>query len=361
MDLSNLSLKEKVGQKFMFGVNSNNVNIIIDLIKNYHIGGVILYKKNYHNYDEMLSFIKKLKIANKENKIPLFIAIDQEGGRVNRMPSEIRNIKNIYDMSKKDKDLIYKNGCIVGKMLNETGINMNFAPVLDMCDNKEKTVLYNRCFYGNIDDINDVSTKYVKGLKENNVISVIKHFPGHGSSKIDSHFITPYVFDSKKILNNHIKPFEYSIENGIDALMVSHLVVRGMSGGLPASISNSFIDKYIRSKFNGLVITDEINMLSRNVFYKFNYVKHLVNSGSDIILVKIKNNKDINLIDKYINYLGNNKEYVEILDNSVKRIINIKEKYNISDDVSYNGCNINDINNEIDKINNLCLWVNAIF
>ena len=95
MDIKKLSLEEKIGQKFMFGINSHNIDIIVDLIKRYSIGGVILYKKNYNNYDEMLSVIKRLKEANKENKIPLFIAIDQEGGRVNRMPSEFNNLKNI--------------------------------------------------------------------------------------------------------------------------------------------------------------------------------------------------------------------------------------------------------------------------
>ena len=88
MDYNKLSLKEKIGQKFMFGVNSSNIDIIVDLIKEHCIGGVILYKKNYSNYDEMLLVIKRLKDANKGNRIPLFIAIDQEGGRVNRMPQE---------------------------------------------------------------------------------------------------------------------------------------------------------------------------------------------------------------------------------------------------------------------------------
>ena len=96
MDVSNLSIREKIGQKFIVGVNSNNIDVLIDLIKKYYIGGVILYKKNYNNYDEMLSVIKKLKEANKDNKVPLFVAIDQEGGRVNRMPSEFNNLKNIY-------------------------------------------------------------------------------------------------------------------------------------------------------------------------------------------------------------------------------------------------------------------------
>ena len=92
MNIENLSLEEKIGQMFMVGINSNNIDSLYKLISEKKIGGVILYKKNYSSYDDMLKVIKKLKEANKNNKIPLFISIDQEGGRVNRMPKEIENL-----------------------------------------------------------------------------------------------------------------------------------------------------------------------------------------------------------------------------------------------------------------------------
>ena len=357
MNLNSLSIQEKVGQKFMFGINSHNIDIIIDLIKKYHIGGVILYKKNYDNYDEMLSVIKRLKDANRGNKLPLFIAIDQEGGRVNRMPSEFKNIKNIYDMSKKNKDLLYDNGNITGMMLSRMGVNMNFAPVLDICENDAGNVLYKRCFYGDKDDVNDASRKYIKGLNNNNIISVVKHFPGHGISKMDSHFFTPYVRDYNKVLNKHIKPFDNAISNGIDAIMVNHLVIKGLTEGLPASISRNFIDQYIRKRYNfdGLVITDEMNMITRNIIYKFNYMKKVFISGSDIILIKIKDSSNAKIIDKYLKFLNNNSEYIDLLNDSVNRIANIKNKYNLNDDTSYVGCNVEEINNKIEKLNELCL------
>lgn len=356
MDLNNLSLKEKIGQKFMFGVNSHNMDSIIKLIEEYHIGGVILYKKNYSNYDEMLSVIKRLKEANKVNKIPLFIAIDQEGGRVNRMPSEFKNITNVYDMSMKDKKLLYENGNITGMMLSEMGINMNFAPVLDICDDNSSKVLYKRCFYGNIDDVSECCLNYVNGFNKNKIISVVKHFPGHGASKLDSHFITPFVFDNRKVLNKHIKPFENIINNGIDAIMVNHLVIRGLTNGVPASISYNFINEYLRKRncFDGLVITDEMNMLSRNILYRFNYMKKAITSASDIILVKIKDNDNFKIIKECIRYVENNSEFLKLIDNSVERIVRIKNKYNVIDDTSYDGCNVGEINKRISKLNDLC-------
>ena len=361
MNIKELSLEEKIGQKFIFGINSNNIDEIVKLIEKYHIGGVILYKKNYSNYDEMLSVIRRLKEANKNNKIPLFIAIDQEGGRVNRMPFEFKNIKNIYDMSKKDMSLISKNGIITGRMLSEMGINMNFAPVLDVCDNDKSKVLYNRCFYGDIDDVSKMGSDYVKELSKKGVISVVKHFPGHGVSTMDSHFITPYVFDNKKIFEKHIKPFENILNNkdvSVDGIMIGHLVIKGMTGGLPASISNEFISEYLRKRYNydGLIITDEMNMLSRNILYKFSYAKKMFKSLSDLYLIKIKNINDaIKIINKYINFCNKDIECMNMLDDSVDRIIRIKDKYNINDGVDSIGCDIDLINKEIDNINKMCM------
>lgn len=357
MNLEKLSLEEKIGQKFMFGINSHNIDIIINLIKKYSIGGVILYKKNYNSYDEMLSVIKKLKEANKENKVPLFIAIDQEGGRVNRMPSEFNNLKNIYDVSKKDEKLVVKHADITGRMLKQLGINMNFAPVLDVYENKKSKVLYKRCFYGDYKDVSRNGIKYIDGLVNTGIIPVVKHFPGHGISAVDSHFITPYVKDYDSVLNRHIKPFEEVIASGCDAVMVNHLVIRNLTNKLPASISKTFIEEYLRKRnnFNGLVITDEINMLGRNIFYKFNYVEKVINSGSDIILVKVKDNSNIKIIDKFIKYVYDNPEYINELDSSVKRIIDVKNKYGVSDEILNDNIDIDKFNKEIDNLNGLCL------
>lgn len=351
MDIDSLSIQEKVAQKLIFGINSSNINIIIELIKKYKIGGVILYKKNYSNYLEMLEVIKRLKEANKNNKIPLFISVDQEGGRVNRFPIDFHLIRNNYDMSKENVDLIYKNGNITGMILNQMGINMNFAPVVDINENDSK-VLYKRCFYGDSDNVVKCSEQYINAMKKNGVISVIKHFPGHGATNVDSHLLPPYVYDYKKILDKHIKPFEELIKKDADALMVGHLVIRGLTGGMPASISSKFINNYIRDryKYDGLIITDEINMLSKSVIYNFNLVKRSMFSYGDIVLIKI-NDKYDNFIEKSVKYINNNPMYLEMLDNSVRRIINVKKKYNINDKYDNLGLDIDYINKEIDKLN----------
>ena len=134
MKAKELSLKEKIGQMVMIGMDTNYItDRIKNMIINYKIGGVILYRKNFSTYSEMLKLIRELKELNKNNQIPLFIAIDQEGGRVNRMPKEIKNLPSANKIAScGGKELVTKSAEIIGEVLHESGYNLNFAPVLDI-------------------------------------------------------------------------------------------------------------------------------------------------------------------------------------------------------------------------------------
>ena len=351
--LDELTLEEKIGQRFIFGTNSDNIDAIVKLIENNYIGGVILYARNYDTYEDMLNVIKKLKTANKKNKIPLFIAIDQEAGKVDRTPDEVHKLKNVYDVSKTDPALIEDHAKIVGKILSDVGINMNFAPVLDIYNDSGSKAIYKRCFFGDADDVYKCGKVYINELKKQNIIPVVKHFPGHGSSKFDSHFMVPFVLKYKDVLNKHMKPFENAIKDGIDAIMIGHITVRKLTKGLPASISTYFINKILRDNLNykGLVITDEINMLKRTGVYSPIYLKKALMSASDIVLVKVKTyDEGKKVLDKYKKLY-----HEEKLNDTVKRIVDLKNKHNINDNINYHGSNINEINNEIDRINKLIL------
>ena len=349
--LDNLTIEEKIGQMLMFGTNSSNIEPICNLIKNYKIGGVILYKKNYSSYNEMLEVIKKLKNANKDNKLPLFIAIDQEGGVVNRLPNDIENIKNIYDVSKKDNvDLIKEHADIISNILYNSGINMNFSPVLDIYNNSNSSVLNKRCFSDNVEKVSLYGSIYMNEIKKNGIISVVKHFPGHGITKLDSHYFLPFVFNYKKILNREIIPFQNAISEECEAIMVSHLIIRKLSGLLPCSISKRFITKYLREmyNYNGLVITDDLRMKLVDLIFGKLSLKKAFLSGSDIVLLKYKEN-DENIFKMLYRY-ANNKDVINNINECVLRIINIKDKYNIA---NFNCQNIstNDINSVINNYN----------
>lgn len=265
MEIKELSIKEKIGQMVMIGLDTNYItDRIKNMIKTYKIGGIILYRKNFSTYTDMMNLIKKLKELNKENKIPLFIAIDQEGGRVNRMPKEIKNLPSANQVATVGgQELVSKSAKITGEILYKSGFNLNFAPVLDIKRFEDKTAIGDRSFGTNKELVTECGIAAMKALQSNGVISVIKHFPGHGATKQDSHHFLPVItVPMKNIEKEDMFPFEQAIKNGADALLVGHLLIMNVTGIYPASLSRKFITKYLRKKYRykGLILTDDLKM-----------------------------------------------------------------------------------------------------
>lgn len=338
MKIDELNIEEKVGQMLMIGMDiPNAVDKIDELILKYKIGGILLYKRNYSNYNELIELINHIKKVNSKNKVPMFIAIDQEGGRVNRMPADFENLPSAYKLAqlskKQNEDLVKAAGEITGEMLQKVGINMNFAPVLDIKRFEDKHAIGDRAYGEDVDIVSKYGIEYMKELQKKNVISVIKHFPGHGATSKDSHFILPTI---KKKMNELEKedmiPFERAIKEGADAVLVSHLLIKGETQKLPASMSRRFITKYIRKKYHykGLIITDDMRMKGVEVLYgKNNPVKKAFYAGNDIILMKYS--KDEKLIENIINEIKDSPLKQARINRSVKRILKTKEKYMLND------------------------------
>ena len=351
--IDKMSINEKIGQMLIVGMDGNRVNDRIkNLIENYKISGVILYKKNYSNYSEMIEVIKELKTLNSKNKIPLFIAIDQEGGRVNRMPPEFHNLYNPLKISKlKEISIIKETGDITGEMLQKSGCNMNFSPVLDVLNKQTTEAIGNRCYGQNSDDVSKYGIEVMKQLQKHNVVSVIKHFPGQGACKMDSHYLLPSI---KKIEENNIKPFISAIHNGADIMMVGHMIVKSISRLYPASLSRKMIKK-IRLKYNfkGVIITDDLKMRAIKYIYGTKEaLKKAIYAGNDLVLFRFNKKDEVDAIEMLIKLVKKGKIKQRRIDRSVKRILALKQKYNISDSIAIEGCNIEEINSRIDIINN---------
>ena len=353
--MKKLSLKEKIAQMFLVGIPKKEyINDVLKLIKNNSIGGVILYKNNYSNLEELKELITKLKYANKNNKLPLTIAIDQEGGRVNRLPQEFTNSVSLYRMSKNtNKDIsLYAN--TTSKLLYDLGINMNFAPVLDLKKHNDNHAIGNRAISNNINKVIEVANIICNEFKDNNVVPVIKHFPGQGSVKMDSHFFLPTIYNYKKILKEDSIPFKNMIDNDIDSIMVGHILVLGKSNLHPASISKKFINNELRERYNykNVIMTDELGM--RSVSYLYGKNKSIIKAfkaKNDIICCKYSPNFIENVIEKIIKEIEKDKIKISDIDKSIERIINMKNKYNFNDTTNFNNINIEKYNKIIEKLN----------
>lgn len=359
MNIEDLTIKEKIGQMIIIGLETNHITERIKkMITEYKVGGVILYRKNFSTYKEMVKLINDLKKLNQKNKIPLFISIDQEGGRVNRMPPEIKNLPAANKIaSLNNKEIIIKSAKITGKLLKKSGFNLNFAPVLDIKRFNDNHAIGDRCYGKTKQDVVEYGIPVMKELQNEGIISVIKHFPGHGATKQDSHTLLPVInYNISQLQKEDMYPFEQAIKQGADAILVGHLLIKKLTGIFPASLSRNFITNYLRKKYryNGLVITDDLKMKAIKLIYGSSLaVEKAFKAGNDMIIFRFNSTEEKHIIEKIIKLVkkGKIKEYQ--INRSVRRIIKIKEKYNISNDFIKDDLNIETINNEIEEIRNM--------
>lgn len=360
LQMNHLSLEEKIGQMLMVGIESNKITERTrKLILKYKIGGVILYRKNFNTYEEMIKLIKDLKELNKVNEIPLLIAIDQEGGRVNRMPKEILNLPaaNLIAGKMGEKG-IQEAADIIGEILMKSGFNMNFAPVLDLKRFVNQSI-GDRSFSANPDKVAQYGIMQMKSFQDRKIISVIKHFPGHGATKGDSHYKLPIIkFAIQTLEKEDMKPFEEAIKNGADSILIGHLRIKNITEKQPCSLSRKFIIKYVRKRYhyNGLIISDDLKM--KGIKYKYGTTKALVKSfkaGNDITIFRFNQKQEEKAILKVLDLARENELNKYRINTSVKRILKIKNKYHLNDNKVIENLDLEDINERILRIRNIVL------
>lgn len=337
-EIEAMSLEEKIGQLVIAGVEAyENDQYSKQLIEQYHVGGFILFKKNIQNAEQMLTLLNSLKETNKANKNSLFLSIDEEGGRVSRLPSEFVKFptnKKIGQLN--DENLSYQVGSIIGEELSAFGFNMNFAPVLDINSNPKNPVIGDRSFGPDAETVSKLGTQTMLGMQSQNITSVVKHFPGHGDTSVDSHVGLPVVtHDIDRLKSFELLPFASAIENGCDAVMVAHILLPKIDGENPASFSKTIITDILREdmKFEGVVITDDFTMgaIIKNYDIGEAAVKSVL-AGSDIVLVCHGYDKQETVIKALKAAAQTGKLTMDRIDQSVYRILKLKDKYNLSSD-----------------------------
>ncbi|PYG89567.1 beta-N-acetylhexosaminidase [Ruminiclostridium sufflavum DSM 19573] len=336
--LRNMSMEEKIGQLVIVGADGyENNEHSRRLIENYHVGGFILFKRNIKDSNQMLSLLNSLKETNKANKLPLFLSIDEEGGRISRMPDEFLKIpSNRIIGEKNDSSLSYRIGNIIGEELKMFGFNMDFAPVLDINSNPQNPVIGDRAFGSEAGIVTELGIQTMKGIQAQNIISVVKHFPGHGDTSEDSHVGLPRVNnDLERLYNFELVPFSAAIENRADAVMIAHILLPEIDAENPASLSKTIISDVLRSSmhFDGVVITDDFTMgaIEKNYDIGRAAVKS-IQAGSDIVLVCHTFAKQETVIRAIKSAVSANEISMERIDESVYRIIKLKNKYSLSAD-----------------------------
>ena len=325
--LNNLTLEEKISQMLVIYYYSDKVDEnLLNLIKTNTYGGIIISKENITTYNKTKEFISTIQ---DNSRIPLIIGIDQEGGR-------IQNLKYLEDISPtnippmlklgetNNPALAKRVGQVIAEELRTIGVNVTFAPSIDVYTNKENKVIGDRSFGTTPEIVSTMGLSLGEGLLENGVVPTYKHFPGHGDTKEDSHFKLPVVNKTKEeLLEVELKPFINAIKKDSPLIMTSHIALPKITGNNePATLSKSIITDLLKEElgYKGLVITDALNMraLTDNYTDEEIYTK-AINAGCDLLLMPNGSTKAIEYIKKNI------KE--ERIDESVRKILEFKLKY----------------------------------
>ncbi len=326
--MKNMTLDEKIGQLIIVSYASSKMdNNLMKALTEVKPGGFILFDNNITNYNDTLKFIKEIKATA---DIPMFISIDEEGGKIQRLhmlDEETTYVPYMYDLGVLDNtDVTYEIGKVLAEELRVFGINMDFAPVIDVYSNKDNKVIGERSFGSDPILVSRHGLALSKGLEENGVISVYKHFPGHGNTSVDSHEALPIVDKTKEeLLELDLIPFIDAINNNADFIMIGHLAVPSITGdNTPASLSKKLVTDFLKNelKFKGLVVTDALNMKALTNYYKDEEIcSKAVEAGVDILLMPSTSR---NCLKSIQNAIANNTITEERIDESVRKILRLK-------------------------------------
>ncbi|WP_062107247.1 beta-N-acetylhexosaminidase [Bacillus niameyensis] len=335
--IEELSLEEKIGQMLMVGLDDTTLTETSRMfIKEKKVGGIILYAENLLGSYQSLELLNQIKAENKENRIPLLLGVDQEGGQVSRLPNSVLKLPTNEEIGRIDNSLFsFEIGKLLGDQLSAFGFNLDFAPVLDVNNNPNNPIINNRSFGDQADLVSELGIATMKGIQSQKVMSVIKHFPGHGDTSVDSHLELPVVQKSLEELNQlELIPFKEAIDQGADIVMVAHILIPELDPVSPSSMSNEIISQLLRSQlgFTGVVITDDLTMKAITNHYDIgDAAVQSVNAGSDIILVSREEENIMAVLDALMTAVESGEISEERIDESVKRILWLKKKYNIED------------------------------
>ena len=344
--LGKMSLREKVGQLFIVRpealVENSNAetapatdrvdDAVISRIEEYPVGGIALFSRNITSAEQLPMFISDLQSSS---KYPLFIAVDEEGGRVARIANSdffnVASYKSMEDIGKAgDASKAEEVGRQIGFYLKELGFNLDFAPVADTNTNPQNIVIGDRSYGSDPALVARMVSAQLDGMHDSGIMGTLKHFPGHGDTKDDTH--SGYVSIEKtwdELKECELVPFITALPKA-DMVMVSHITaVNVTSDKLPTSMSETMITGKLRNElgYDGVIITDAMAMGAvADNYTSAEAAVTAVKAGVDIVLMPLNLDEAFNGV---MNAVTDGEISMERLDESVMRILKLKARYKL--------------------------------
>lgn len=343
--MATLSTDEKIAQLFMIRAHSNkdsaHIKEVSNAIRTYNVGGLCMFQGGPD---------RQVRLINKwqgEAKTPLLVSVDGEWGLGMRLDSTMSFPRQMTLGAIQNDRLIYLMGVEIARQCTRTGIQMNFAPVLDINSNPANPVINTRSFGECRYNVTRKSYAYMKGMQDNHVIAVGKHFPGHGDTDTDSHHTLPVIRHSATRLDTlELYPFKELINKGMMSIMVAHLNIPAYfsDAAMASTLSKAVITDLLRTHlgFDGLIVTDALEMKGVSKNYAAGAIElAALKAGNDILLLPQDIPKGINEIKKAL-LTGDITE--DIINERCRRVLTYKYRAGLS---SYSPLNTENVYNDL--------------
>ena len=319
-----MKLQDKVFQMFICGTGNH-----LDYALKNNLGGVIFFTKDIRTKEQFSGLVHAIK--NQAKNYP-FLSIDQEGGRVERTKNIHPGYLSPKEAYNKGAEFLKTQTKKIADELKGYGLNMNFAPCLDVDSNPNNPIIGDRAFSCSPDDVIKGYDIVAPVYKRAGIIHVIKHFPGHGDADKDSHKELPKInLPMTKMKSIHIKPFEYAISKGADMIMVAHLHCTCFDKTeIPTSLSNNCIN-YLRKnlKFKGIAISDDMYMKGLDKYGMSEACIMGIEAGLNMFIYKDSSSKTLYTIEDVIRKAEKDSLFKEKINESYNKIAMLKQKYNL--------------------------------
>lgn len=341
--IENMSLEEKAAQMFIITPEAlTGVGTVIaagettrEAIHDYPVGGLIYFEQNLRDPEQV-----KEMLTNTQNYvmerigIPMFLSVDEEGGTVTRFANNEKfDLEWIGNMSavgeSGDTEAARDVGVRIGSFLADLGMNMDNAPVADVLSNSANTVIGDRSFGSDSALVAKMALAEYQGLKDQGIIGVYKHFPGHGATEADTHEGYAYTEATlEAMLSEDLVPFNYGIDNGVQVIMAAHIACPNVTGDdTPASLSYCMLTEVLREQmgYEGVIMTDGLNMGAIvNQYSSAEAAVKAITAGADLLLMPADFQA---AYEGVLEAVRNGDISEERIDESVRRILELKIEY----------------------------------
>jgi beta-N-acetylhexosaminidase len=330
--VSGMSIRDMVGQMFVVSVGGTRPDYYIEkMVRKRNVGGVILFAYNMKSERQVESLISRLQQLSLQTEpaVPLFVAVDQEGGDIASAPWVAPQPAAAQVGSRADPDEAHDIAATMGRQLLWAGINTDFAPVVDTGFG---AAIGNRSYGEDPELVARMGAAAVEGFEQAGVISAAKHFPNHGPAISDSHVSLPVIRHDEQTLRSYdLPPFQAAVDAGVPMMMVGHLVYPAIDPHNPASLSREAISMVRRDLgFDGVVVTDDLAMAgAKGGGTPSEAAVEAVKAGADLLVVSSPPQQQADAYDAVVAAVESGEIPRSRIEKSVERLLTVKERYHL--------------------------------